>query len=177
MVDREMRFWDTGFMESMAGKLWKSLGALSVALLLISFYGCSGSSSSPSSPSAPGAAVYVALGASDAVGVGASPPSAGYVFQIADRIAAVRGEVDLKNLGIPGARIDCFLDPMLPQAVEADPEIVTVWTGSNDLIAGASPEAFGVRLNTLLSDLRNRTGAQIFIGDLIDLTRAPLFRV
>lgn len=157
-------------------ELWKSLAAVSFILLLIAAFGCSGSSDSPSSPSTPGGTVYAALGASDAVGVGASPLSAGYVFLLADRIAGVRGGVDLKNLGIPGARIDRFLNPMLPQAVEADPEIITVWTGSNDLIAGMSPEAFGAQLNTLLSDLRNRTGAQIFVGDLVDLTQAPRFR-
>jgi lysophospholipase L1-like esterase len=123
-----------------------------------------------------GGTVYAALGASDAVGVGASPLSAGYVFLIADRIATVRGGVDLRNLGILGARIDSFVSIMLPRAAAADPEIVTVWTGSNDLIAGESPEAFGAQLNTLLSELRSRTGAQIFVGDLIDLTQAPRFR-
>lgn len=156
-------------------RIWRTLAALSLAFLLAAFPGCGGSDG-PTSPSPGGRTVYAALGASDAVGVGASPLTSGYVFQIADRIAGVRGGVDLRNLGIPGARIDRFLNPMLPQAVETGPEIVTVWAGSNDLIAGASPEAFGAQLGRLLGDLRDRTGAQVFVGDLVDLTRAPRFR-
>jgi len=161
-------------MRSLARTFQSLAAAAALALILAA---CSGSSSGPSSPSSPGTTtVYVALGASDAVGVGATPPSEGYVFLVADRIAAARGGVDLRNLGIPGAQIDSFVSIMLPRAVEAAPEIITVWAGSNDLVTGMSSEAFGAQLNTLLADLRNQTGAQIFVGDLIDLTRAPRFR-
>lgn len=163
-------------MLDLARKHWKSLAAAAIVPLLVTALGCSGSSKSPSSPSPGGGTVYAALGASDAVGVGASPLSRGYVFLIADRIAAARTGVDLRNLGIPGAQIDSFVSIMLPRAVETDPEIITVWAGSNDLVAGMSPQEFGTQLNTLLSELRSRTGAQIFIGDLIDLTKAPRFR-
>jgi lysophospholipase L1-like esterase len=176
MLDSMWLFWDTGFFMGMTRRSWKLPAAVVLVLLLAAALGCSGSSDSPSSPSPTGGTVYAALGASDAVGVGASPLSAGYVFLISDRIAGVRGGVDLRNLGIPGARVDSFISVMLPQAAAAGPEIVTVWTGSNDLIAGMSPEAFGTQLNTLLSGLRARTGAQVFVGDLIDLTRAPRFR-
>lgn len=175
-LDSTGSFWDTGRMLGKARKHLKSLAPVIIVLLLATALGCSSNSRSPSSPSTPGGTVYAALGASDAVGVGASPFSRGYVFLVADRIAGVRGGVDLRNLGIPGAQIDGFVSVMLPQAMEAGPEIVTVWTGSNDLIAGMSPGEFGAQLDTLLSELRRGTGAQIFVGDLIDLTQAPRFR-
>jgi acyl-CoA thioesterase-1 len=175
VLDRTWLFWDTGFIMDTTRKSWKLPGAVILVLMLMAALGCS-NSDSPSSPSPTGGTVYVALGASDAVGVGASPLSAGYVFLIADRIAGVRGGVDLRNLGIPGAKIDSFISVMLPQAAGSGAEIITVWTGSNDLIAGTSPEAFGAQLSSLLGDLRNQTGGQVFVGDLIDLTRAPRFR-
>jgi lysophospholipase L1-like esterase len=135
--------------------------------------GCQGSS-----PSQPGTAavVYAAIGASDALGVGAFPPSRGYVFQLADRMGGVAADVRLHNLGVSGVRIDRYLSEMLPQAIALDPTVVTVWAGPNDLIGGTDPTQFGLALDQLVAELRARTRALVFVGDVPDLTRAPLFQ-
>ena len=150
-----------------------TLSSLLAAAVLLT--GCDGSG--PTEPP-PQPLVYTALGASDAVGIGAFPLTEGYVFEIADRIDAVRAEeVELRNLGINGARIEQFLAEELEPAVASDPDIVTVWTGSNDVIRGQTPEAFATALDQLLGDLTTRTDAIVFVGDLACLTRAPLFRI
>ena len=59
------------------------------------------------------------------------------------------------------------------QAIADDPDLITVWTGSNDLIAGRDPAVFAAQLGQMLTDLRQRTRATVYVADLPDLTQAP----
>jgi acyl-CoA thioesterase I len=124
----------------------------------------------------PGDLNYVALGASDAAGIGAFPLTEGYAFKIADALAA-RGEpVGLYNLGIPGAtvvEIQTALEVFLITRQEVD--LVTLWTGSNDLIQGLTVAEFAQGLRSILSELRAHTNAFIVIANLVDLTQLPRF--
>jgi len=129
------------------------------------------------SPTAPGSTVvYVALGASDAVGIGAQPLSEGYVNVIFRQVEGKSSRAKLENFGIAGALIDEIVALELPRAIDARPRIVTLWTGSNDVIRGATVDAFAASLDGLLSDLQSRTSATVFVADLADLTKAPMFR-
>jgi lysophospholipase L1-like esterase len=139
---------------------------------------CGGDSSDRPPPTvAEGPLDYMALGASDAVGIGASPLEDGYVFLIDDALEAERGEdVDLTNLGVPGALADDILDALeIGLVLGIRPDIVTLWTGANDLTQGRSPEDFGADLDAILGLLREETSALIFVGDLPDLTALPRF--
>jgi lysophospholipase L1-like esterase len=148
--------------------------ALGLAILVPVLAGlaCSGGDG-PTDPGAP-RLVYAALGASDAVGIGASPLTAGYVYLIADELRAQRS-VDLRNLGEAGAHSDDLVARQLAPAVSAGPDLVTVWTGSNDVIGGDSPAAFEADLDRILGDLAQATQARVFLGDLVDLARVPRF--
>src|SRR5918912_1475320 len=102
-------------------------------------------SSSPSSSSASGPLRYTALGASDAVGIGAFPPTRnGYVYRVRDGLERQLGRaVELVNLGIPGAEIraiETALDASL--RLGNRPTVVTLWTGPNDVVAGADAAEF-----------------------------------
>jgi lysophospholipase L1-like esterase len=157
------------------------LGALALAAIAAG-PGCGGGSGSPTGPMpsptpATRALAYTALGASDAVGIGAFPPTRGYVYLLRDRMEGVRTPVTLDNLGISGATADEIARDALAQAIASDPDVVTVWTGPNDVIAGRDPDVFAAQLDGLLAELRARTDAQVFVGDLPDLTRAPLFAI
>lgn len=141
-------------MKVTCGSRVRVLGALLTAAL-----GAGCSSDNPTAPSptpnptAP--VVYTALGASDALGIGASveclpfvecPNGTGYVQVIARTLRATR-TVTLANLGIPAAvlspRIQSlgrqygrfipanFLDAELP-GVARDSTLVTIFTGAND---------------------------------------------
>jgi lysophospholipase L1-like esterase len=130
------------------------VGALLVAALVA---GCSSDSPTEPSPTPNPSApiVYTALGASDALGIGASaeclpfvecPNGTGYVQVIARTLRATR-TVTLTNLGIPAAVLSPriqnlgrqygrfipanFLDAELP-GVARDSTLVTIFTGAND---------------------------------------------
>ena len=146
-----------------------------VAALLLSALpeiGCSGGGGA-TDPGRP-LLIYAALGASDAVGIGAVPLTDGYVYLIADDLREVRS-VDLRNLGESGAHSYDLVARQLGPAVSANPGLVTVWTGSNDLIGGDPVASFGADLDRILGELAAQTPAQVFIGDLVDLTRVPRF--
>lgn len=122
---------------------------------------------------------YAALGASDVVGVGATPLTNGYVYLIEDSIQQQRGEgVDLLNLGIPGADIGTIKNVSVEILKRSPtPNLITLSTGANDVIGGADPTKFEQDLNTLLTDLRSiAPNATIAVATIPDLTQVPRFR-
>ena len=128
-------------------------------------------------PELPERVVYVALGASDAAGVGAEPITRGYVFRIADALDEQLDEVFLANLGVPGAnsrQIDQALELFFQSKVE--PELVTVWTGANDVIQGEDADDFEDALEDIFERLRERTDGVIAAANIPDLTELPRFR-
>lgn len=116
---------------------------------------------------------YVALGASDAVGVGSSQPGAqGYVPLIAARLP--RGSRML-NLGISGIRLRAALSEELPLALNTSPQLLTIWLVTNDFIGGVNYENYLGDLNTLLSQLHAKTRARVVMANLPDITLLPAF--
>ncbi len=116
---------------------------------------------------------YVALGASDAVGVGSNQPgSQGYVPLLAARLQ--KGS-HLINLGVSGIRLHEALMQELPLALNTAPNLITIWLVTNDFVGGVQYNAYMKDLDSLLHQLRTGTKARIVIANLPDLTRLPLF--
>lgn len=149
--------------------------AHALALLTFVFPACSGSSG-PSDPTPTRPLTYAALGASDAVGIGAVPITSGYVYVLRDKMTTGGFTVNLRNFGIIGAEADVIAARELQEAIAADPQVVTLWTGGNDVVGGRSPGIFAGQLDGILREMRGRTRAQVFVGELPDLTAAPRFR-
>lgn len=126
--------------------------------------------------------VYLAVGASDALGVGAFPDeNDGYVFIIEDELdEAYEEDVDLCGLclvAIPAAELDQIedlLDEVLDAGVE--PDIVTILVGSNDIIDGVDPEEFESQLRDAIDRILDASpNAFIVMGNVPDLTQLPRF--
>src|SRR5260221_10825463 len=83
---------------------------------------------------------YVAIGASDAVGVGArDPETEGWV----PRLGATFGpNVRVVNLGVSGSTLSQALAEQLAPAVDAQPDVVSVWLAVNDLNARVPLERY-----------------------------------
>ena len=150
-------------------KLHRTLSLVLLALVIAS---CGDSSHSGSGKEI----TYAAIGASDATGVGAVPLTNGYVFKIRDELNAKGMSVNLDNFGIPGAKIPLMKEAELPAAILVDPDLVTIFAGANDLVAGAEPADFENSLATILSDLHSKTHAVVAIANLPDLTELPSFQ-
>lgn len=150
------------------------LGAL-LALLLV---GCGASggggsqgSSSTSAPTARPGVVYVALGASDAVGVGSSDPNhTAYVPILISRLP--KGSSAL-NLGISGETLHAALSDEAPQAIAQQPTLITVWLVGNDFKDCVPLSQYGADLNTLLTQLKEKTHAKVYVADAPDFSVLP----
>ncbi|MDN5850379.1 MAG: SGNH/GDSL hydrolase family protein [Nitrococcus sp.] len=120
--------------------------------------------------------LYTAVGASDAVGVGATPLTNGYVYLIREELESRGKEVGLINLGIPAANTDLIEDTVqVFLRTGAQPDLVTIWVGANDIVDGVQVDDFEDELEEMLSALRDETSAFIAIANIPDLTELPRF--
>lgn len=120
---------------------------------------------------------YVAIGASDATGIGATPLTNGYVYRIEDGLQASTGkDVGLTNLGIPGATADVIEETERPVAKEINPELITIFMGGNDITRGVSVEGFTNSFRNVVGDMVNDTDAFVVVANLPDMTQLPDYR-
>ena len=121
--------------------------------------------------------IYLALGASDATGVGALPLTEGYVYLIARELDRQIHGVFLVNLGVPGARIDLVKEQArLAKELGTKADVVTLWTGANDVVNGDDPKQFQEQLRALLGIVKKDISRTIVVANLPDLTMLPRFR-
>lgn len=120
------------------------------------------------------APLYVAIGASDSVGTGArNPGTEGWVPVLQSKMPI---GTRLMNLGIGGLSTRQAVDQVLPVAVDANPTVITVWLGVNDLANNVPLTSYRADLDALLGGLRGGTRARVFVANLPDLTLLPAFR-
>jgi lysophospholipase L1-like esterase len=117
------------------------------------------------------ALTYVAIGASDSVGVGAgSPDQESWPADLQRRLPSGS---QLVNLGISGSLLQQALEQQLPVALDSAPDLVTAWMAVNDYAAKVPLDQYAADLDALLSALRARTSAVILVGNVPDLSALP----
>ena len=117
---------------------------------------------------------YVAIGASDTVGVGAADPATGsWPARVAARLVTSSAYA---NLGVSGTRIAQALRDQGPLAVAREPTLISIWLAVNDLNSFADPVQYEATLDALFDLLARGTTAMIFIGNVPDLRAVPVYR-
>jgi lysophospholipase L1-like esterase len=114
---------------------------------------------------------YLALGDSTGVGVGAR--NGGYVARLFKRIVAARPDSQVTNLCVSGATTADVLRDQLEQGLATRPNLITLGIGINDIGHGVSIDEFAKNFETIVSRLRNETGARIVVSNLPDISSAP----
>lgn len=144
--------------------------------------GC-GSASSVAAPAGPQitptattkpALVFVAIGASETFGTGADYPDR--QNWPTDLSAQLPQGTQVINLGIPGVTAHEALQGELPEALDSNPNIVTVWLGTNDIIQNVSLDQYQQDLDAILTKLEALPHIHIAVANLADLTLLPRFR-
>jgi lysophospholipase L1-like esterase len=121
--------------------------------------------------------LYLALGASDVIGVGAVPLTEGYVYLVnADLEYRIPGTF-LLNLGVPLATVHSLSEQVrLAKHFHGEADLATAWVGANDLVHGADPSRFQSDLRQLLRRLQSSVSTIVVIANLPDLTQVAPFR-
>jgi lysophospholipase L1-like esterase len=154
---------------------WSGLLALVLLPWLLLMSGCGHAPAPDPATHSQGAALtYVAIGASDTFGSGTQDP---YNQNWPDDLAAdLGGSIHLINLGVPGMTVHVALNAELPVAVDAHPNLVTVWLAVNDVADNVPVESYSHDLDLLLSRLQaSAPRARIAVGNVPDLTSVPFF--
>lgn len=116
-------------------------------------------------------AVYLALGDSTGVGVGAE--HGGYAARLYSRIKSVRPGSRLVNLCATGAATADVLGDQLTRAGRVRPTLVTLGVGANDLIRGVPAETFARNFEEIVVRLTRQTEAPVVVMNIPDMSLAP----
>ncbi|CAF0813158.1 unnamed protein product [Rotaria sordida] len=122
---------------------------------------------------------YIALGASDAVGVGTSQPSKdGWVPKFASLINAQ----ETLNLGRSGSTLSDAIREQLPKVLDQKPNVITIWLVVNDFNQQIfNPSIllnYKSNLNQMLSQLRTKSdkNTRILVGNIPDLSQINIYK-
>jgi acyl-CoA thioesterase I len=125
------------------------------------------------SPAATATVRYVAIGASDTVGVGATDPTSGsWPARVAALLPAGSAYV---NLGVSGSIAIQAKDQQLPGAIAQKPTVVSIWLAVNDMNATIQPDSYRDALAAIVDGLVARTDAKIFVGNVPDVRSVPAY--
>lgn len=165
----------------------RAAAALAVLCLLVGAAGCSSGgdhpTARPSRPATPASAspapadpprVYVAVGASETVGVGADDPATqAWPRVLHDRALAGTRFVDV---GVSGATVRDALTGQLARALAEDPDVVTVWLAVNDALSLVPVADYEQSLGDLVHALRQGGRTEVLVANVPPLDRLPAYR-
>jgi acyl-CoA thioesterase-1 len=128
----------------------------------------------PSPTVAPtGTVRYVAIGASDAVGVGATDPATGsWPARVASLLPPGSAFV---NVGVSGSIALQARSAQLPGAIAQRPTVVSIWLAVNDMNATIEPASYANDLGAIVDALVSGTDAKIFLGNVPDVRPVPAY--
>lgn len=151
-------------------------GSLLIAAMTLAGCGPAAESTEPTheTTSGKGDTVYVAVGASETVGVGADNPVHDAWPAVLHRRALAKAE--FVNLGVSGSTVGQALGEQLPAALAAEPDAVTVWLAVNDLTHLVPVEAYEAQLSMLVHSLRREGRTQVLVGNVPAVERLPAYR-
>lgn len=161
---------------------WRCQVIVVLLCLLLPFLGSCSSTPDPASLGKPPTVqqppkahlTYIAIGASDTYGIGADdPPTESWPADLAQKLGS---GARLVNLGIPGIRLHQALDIEIPVAIDAQPDLVTVWLAVNNLANNVAVSDYSHDLDLLLSRLQAAVPhGRIVVANVPDLIFLPYF--
>lgn len=118
---------------------------------------------------------YVAVGASETVGIGADDPVTESWPSVFYRTALARSAT-LVNLGVSGVTVSEALDQELQSALAEEPRLVTVWLNVNDLVRQVSVDHYERDLGRLVRALRRGGATEVLVASTPPVVDLPVVR-
>ncbi len=117
--------------------------------------------------------VYVAVGASDTVGVGTSDPAREAWPRVFLRTALPAG-TEYRTFATSGATTATALQRQVPKAVDLQPEVVTVWLNVNDLVRFVPAPKYEEQLRTVVRRLKRGGRATVLVANTPAVDQLPV---
>lgn len=111
---------------------------------------------------------FVVLGDSTAAGVGVDSADDAYATLLAERLAAKGRRVELLGVGVSGARVSDLLEKQIAMAVAADPDLIFVAIGAND-VTHLTPLGEVERDMVAVITALQATGAEVVVAGAPDM--------
>ncbi len=146
-----------------------------VAVLVVLAAGCASPKPKVAGPPLappPVRVVYVAVGASETVGIGAADPLNEAWPQVLFRKDLPPGTV-LENFAIPGATVADALQREVPDAVAQSPALATVWLNVNDINRLVPVATYKQQLDDLVHRLRRGGATRVLVANTPPLDHLP----
>jgi acyl-CoA thioesterase I len=118
---------------------------------------------------------YVALGDSTGVGIG-DRMDGGYPERLFQRLKTAGFHAGILNLAENGATTRDLLQGPVQRATSLRPSLVTLGVGTNDLWRMGAVGTFEMNLKLIANELE-RSGAEVVVSNLPDLSQAPVAAV
>lgn len=125
---------------------------------------------------------YIALGDSFTEGVGDTDPASpngvkGWADRVAEQLAVGNPEFRYANLAVRGKLLDQVIEDQVGIAIEAAPDLVTIYAGGNDMMRPkVDIDGIVTRYDAALADLK-ATGARVVAFTAYDAGWSPIFRM
>jgi acyl-CoA thioesterase-1 len=162
----------------------RSAASLVTAIaLVVAVAGCTGSGADhgtdrgtdrPAPQPTPAIRVYVAVGASETVGVGSDDPAT-QAWPRVLRDTALPG-AELVDVGVSGATVRDALATQLGPALAAKPDLVTVWLAVNDAVSLVPVADYERQLTRLVHALRRGGRTEVLVGNVPPLDQLPAYQ-
>ncbi len=149
--------------------------AVASTLLALGLTACNRSGPETAPPETAAPFTYVAVGASETVGVGADDPEAEAWTSVLHRRGLTRGATFV-NVGVSGSTVQAALTAQVPGAVAEEPDLVTVWLNVNDLVRFVPVERYETDLGTLVRNLRRGGETEVAIANTPPIEDLPIVR-
>ena len=114
---------------------------------------------------------FVVLGDSTSAGVGAGTAENAYPWTLAERLAEEGRYVTLETFGVSGARVGDVLSDQVAKAVAANPDLIFVGIGANDVVHLTSLDDVRRDFAEILDRLKE-TGAELVVAGPPDMRAA-----
>ncbi len=106
---------------------------------------------------------YVALGDSLTAGVGTESYTEILPYRLAEKLTGADRQVELSNFSVSGITTVDLVNYLVPKAIKAQPEAITILIGVNDIHNMVLADEFAKNYEEMLSRLTKETKAQIYV--------------
>jgi lysophospholipase L1-like esterase len=106
---------------------------------------------------------YVALGDSLTAGTGVDKYEDSYPYLVAKELSKSAGKISLEDFSYPGFRTDDLIKNLLVPAIAANPDIITLLIGTNDIHGNYRLTTFKTNYQNILEQLTKKTYAKIYV--------------